>query len=45
MTDDQETAWWETVDDGCRIFVHALLIALTWPLWLLGTFARWLNEL
>lgn len=40
MTDDQESAWWSAVEDGCRIIVHALLISITWPLWMLGSLSR-----
>ena len=40
MTDEQEGCWWDAVDDGCRILVHALMIVLTWPVWLLGTLAQ-----
>jgi hypothetical protein len=40
MTDDQETRWWQAVDDGCRFLVHGLMVTLTWPVWLLGKMVR-----
>lgn len=40
MTDDQETRWWQAVDDGTRFFVHGLMVLLTWSIWLLGKLAQ-----